>query len=142
MADLCRVFIAGNFNADIERHLRDDGTIYGTTTLCAGRTALVGGQPIAITVNILVEVVGASRVASVAQQFGSGSRVLIEGHLEQRVYDEVQLLPRADNTAEVMVRVARRELVVVIDTILNAAQPIPENEASKQPSRLFWQEQA
>ena len=142
MSDLCRVFVVGNFNADIERRLRDDGTTYGVTTLCVGRTVLVGGQPVTTTTSIPVEAIGASRVASVAQQFGAGSRVLIEGHLEYRNYDEIQALPRADGSGNVLVRVPHGELVVVIDTLLNAAHPIAASEVGQHPAHIFWQEQS
>lgn len=121
MTDMCRVFVVGNFGADIVRCRQDDGTVYGTTILRVGRTDLVRGQPVTTTVSIPLVIIGASRVASIAQQFGAGSRVLIEGHLEARP--------------------PRSELVLVIDTILNAAQPLPTPEAQHQPPLVAWQEQ-
>ncbi|NTU78443.1 MAG: hypothetical protein HGA45_03425 [Chloroflexales bacterium] len=78
MSDLCRVLVVGNFSRDLERRVRADGVAYGITTICAGRMQLVSGHPLLETLRVTAEVVGATRVASVAQQFGAGSRVLIE----------------------------------------------------------------
>lgn len=126
MSDMCRVFMVGNFGADIVRRRRDDGTCYGVTTLCVGRTDLLNGQPITTTVSVPIAIVGVSRVASIGQQFGAGSRVLVEGHLESHT----------------LLDTAQPELVVVIDTILNAATAVSDPEAQRQPTRIAWQEQS
>lgn len=118
MANLCRVFVVGNFQRDIERSVGDDGTVIGTSVLCVGRTTLRRGHPEHQIVQIPFEVIGAARVASVAQQFGAGSRVLIEGHLEGR-------------------RSGATPLVLVVDTILNAEIPAPAAEAVRQPRQRF-----
>lgn len=118
MADLCRVFVVGNLQRDIERSVGDDGTVIGTSVLCVGRTSLRRGQPEHQIVQIPLEVSGAARVANVAQQFGAGSRVLIEGHLEGR---QSRITP----------------IVLVVDTILNAEIPEPSAEAARQPRQRF-----
>lgn len=118
MADLCRVLVVGNLRSDIERRIHADGTVYGASLICAGRTILRRGYPETETVLIPIEVAGATRVASVAQQFGAGSRVLIEGHLEPR-------------------QAGGQPLVLVIDTIFNAESPEPAAEAARQPRRRF-----
>lgn len=140
MADLCRALVVGNFSRDVERQIQPDGTVVGVTTLCVGRTVLVNGYPQTETVRIPVEAVGAARAACVAQQFGAGSRVLIEGHLEVRETVSVERLVRADGAGEILVRVPQRELVLVIETIFNAATPLPAPEAQRQPARIAWQE--
>ncbi|PDW05075.1 hypothetical protein [Candidatus Viridilinea mediisalina] len=103
-----------------------------------GRTQLVAGHPVQATTQITVEVVGAARVASVAQQFGAGSRVLVEGHLELREATRSERLPLADGSGEVLVRVARRDLVLVLATIFNADPPLPAAEAQRQPAQVWW----
>lgn len=140
MADLCRALVVGNFSRDVERQIQPDGTVVGVTTLCVGRTVLVNGYPQTETVRIPVEAAGAARAASVAQQFGTGSRVLIEGHLEVRETVSVERLVREDGAGEILVRMPRSELVLVIETIFNAATPLPTTEAQRQPARIAWQE--
>ncbi|MEI8305577.1 MAG: hypothetical protein WCF99_00800 [Chloroflexales bacterium] len=140
MSDLCRVLIVGNLSRDLERRIRADGVVVGVTAICAGRVQLVGGHPLLETVRITAEVIGAVRVASVAQQFGVGSRVLVEGHLELREQAAIERLARADGAGEVLVQVPRSELVLVIATIFNAAPPPPAAEAQQQPAQIYWQE--
>ena len=118
MTDLCRVFLVGNITHDLVRQRSDDGTLYGATTLCVGQTELVGGAPVTTIVPVPIEVRGASRVAS-ADQFGAGSRVLMEGHLALR----------------------GAGLVVVVNAILNAGVPASTAEGSQQPTHHFWQDQ-
>jgi hypothetical protein len=140
VADLCRVFAVGNFDRDIERRLRPDGTITGRTMLCIGRTALVGGVVQNETTRIPVEVLGAVRVSSVAQQFGAGSRVLIEGHLELRETSGSEPCQGAKGAGELLVHVPHSELVLVIETVFNAATPLPAPEAERQPTSITWEE--
>lgn len=141
MTDMCRVFVVGNFAAGLTRR-REDGTWCGTTTLRVGRTDLVAGQPVTTTVSIPVVVLGASRVASVAQQFGAGSRVLIEGHLEQRESEHPHHSSRTSNGNDASMPTPHLELVLVIDTILNAAHAVAEPEARQQPRQIAWQEES
>ncbi|MEN9937520.1 MAG: hypothetical protein RLZZ387_4099 [Chloroflexota bacterium] len=140
MADLCRVLLVGNIEHDVERKVGAGGVTTGHTVICAGRTTLVSGYPQHETVRVDVEVVGAARVSAVAQQFGAGSRVLIEGHLERRETVGVERCLRADGAGDVFVQVPRSEVVLVIETIFNAATPLPAAEAQRQPTRLAWEE--
>lgn len=140
MSDLCRVLMIGHLSRDLERHMRGDGVVSAVSTLCAARTLLRTGQPVVETTRIAMEVVGAARVASVAQQFGTGSRVLVEGHLELRELARIERLPLADGTGEVLVRVPRSELALVVETIFNAEPPLPAAEAQRQSSQVWWQE--
>jgi hypothetical protein len=140
MADLCRVLVVGSLSRDIERRLRADGMVYGITTICAGRTQLVRGYPTTDTTRITMEVIGAVRVASLAQQVGAGSRVLAEGHLELRATDGVALLPRADGGGEVEVRYMREELVLVLDSVFNVDLPEPSEDATRHPAAIAWQD--
>lgn len=140
MTDMCRVFVVGNFAADFVRRRRDDGSCYGTTTLCVGRTDLRDGQPVTTTVSIPVIVIGASRVATIAQQFGFGSRVLIEGHLEQHPLEQLQSRSWPSDAGEAQGHIAQTQLVVVIDTILNAARAVSAPEAQQQPAQIAWRE--
>jgi hypothetical protein len=140
MSDLCRVLMIGHLSRDLERHIRDDGVVYAVSTLCAARTLLLAGRPVVETTRIAMEVVGAARVASVAQQFGMSSRVLVEGHLELRESVRIERLPLADGAGEVLVRVPRSELALVVETIFNAEPPLPAAEAQHQPSQVWWQE--
>lgn len=142
MSDLCRVLMIGHLSRDLQRRRRDDGVIYGVSTLCAARTLLVAGHPVVATTRLTLEVVGAARVASVAQQFGAGSRVLVEGHLELREATGIERLPLADGTGAVLVRVPRRELMLVVATIFNADPPLPTAEAQRQPAQVWWDEAA
>ena len=146
MSDLCRVFIVGKLSRDLERHVRADGVIYGETTICTGRMQLVGGYPVEESTRITAEVIGGARAASVAQQFGAGSRVLVEGHLELREATRIERLPHADGTGDVLAQVLRSELVLVIETIFNANPRLspmqtPSAEAQQQPVQVYWQEQ-
>lgn len=141
MTDMCRVFIVGNFAADIARRRGGDGSCYGTTTLCVGRTDLRDGQPVTTTVNIPIIVIGASRVATIAQQFRSGSRVLIEGHLERYAFEQPQQLSRTTGADNTHLHTPQPQLVVIIDTILNAAGAASAPEAQQQPRSIAWQEQ-
>lgn len=136
MSDLCRVFLVGNIRQDLQRQVREDGIWYGSSTICVGRTTLIGGRPVTETVHIPVEVIGAARVASVAQQFGAGSRVLVEGHLEERQPDAREHISSSDSSRHM----PQSKLVLVIDAIFNASAPIPATEAQQQPARVFWQE--
>lgn len=140
MSDLCRVLVVGNLSRDLERRVHADGVAYGVTTICAGRMQLVSGHLLLETLRITAEVVGATRVASVAQQFGAGSRVLVEGHLELREQTGIERLARVDGAGEVLVQVSRSELVLVIETIFNAASPAAAVEAQRQPAQVYWQE--
>ncbi|GAB4444159.1 MAG: hypothetical protein OHK0015_45180 [Chloroflexi bacterium OHK40] len=140
MSDLCRVLMVGNLSRDLERHVRADGVTYGVSTLCTARMHLVAGHPVLETTRITMEVVGAVRVAGVAQQFGAGSRVLVEGHLELREATRIERLPLADGMSEVLVHVPRSELVLVVETIFNADPPLPAAEAQRQPAQVWWQE--
>lgn len=139
MSDLCRVLVVGNLSRDLERQLRPDGVAYGTTSICAGRTMLVDGVPVTETVSIPVEIIGAARVAS-AMQFGAGSRVLIEGHLEAREELRTECHRRADGAGGVLVRVPRQVLVLVVDTIFNTGTPLPASDAQRQPAQVYWQD--
>lgn len=118
MSDYCRVVMVGHLSRDFERSTRNDGMIIGRSELCAARTMLVAGQPRTETVRVPVEVIGAARVSSITQQFGSSSRLLIEGHLEPRDHG----------------------LVVVIDVVFNADPPLPSEEAHQQPAQIAWWE--
>ncbi len=147
MSDLCRVLIVGNLSRDLERRVRADGITYGVTTICTGRTLLVGGYPVLETTRITVEVIGAARAASVAQQFGGGSQVLVEGHLELREGTRIERLPNADGAGDVLVRVPRSELVLVVETIFNAnpllsPMQTPSADAQRQPAQIYWEEEA
>lgn len=123
MADLCRVFVVGNLQRDVERRIDGEGTVIGVGTICVGSTVLRRGYPELTMVPIPIEVIGASRVASVAQQFGAGSRVLVEGHLEGR-------------------GVGMTPLVLVIDAMLNADIPEPTSEAARQPRQRFGERES
>jgi hypothetical protein len=140
MGDLCRVLIVGNLGRDIERRLQPDGTVVGVTTVCVGRTVLVNGIPQRETVSVPVEAIGSARAASLAQQFGAGSRVLIEGHLERRETVIVERCARADGAGDVLVQVSCSDLVLVVETIFNAAVPLPAPEAQRQPAQVAWEQ--
>jgi hypothetical protein len=139
MADLCRVILAGHLSRDFERTVRPaDGMVVASSELCVGRTALIAGYPVTTTTRIPVEVIGAAHVAAVSQQFGSGSRLLIEGHLELREENRVERWPAVHGGGDVLVKTSRAELVVVIDSVLNADVPQAAAEAASQPDSLWW----
>lgn len=142
MADLCRVLVIGNFERDVERKVGAGGVVTGHSIICTGRTTLVNGYPQHETVRVAVEIVGGARVSVVAQQFGAGSRVLLEGHLERRETVGMERCLRADGAGDVFVQVSRSELVLVVETIFNAATPLPASEAQRQPGHLPWEEGA
>ena len=126
MSDYCRVTLVGNLRSDVQivRMAGDPGQVVGVTTVCVARTVLRDGEPVQVTVPIPVEIHGAARAARVAQGFGAGSRILLDGYLdlrERRVGE--RCTTTADGQQTVAVVVPRNYLVVVVDTIFNADIP-------------------
>jgi hypothetical protein len=109
--------------------------VIGVTTVCVARTQLTQGEPEHVTVPIPVEIIGAARSARAAQLFGSGSRIVLDGHLELRETSRAETLATADAQREVAVIVPRTTLVLVVDAIFNADLPTPAPEAQRQAVR-------
>jgi single-stranded DNA-binding protein len=137
MADYCRVTVVGNLSSDIQqtRATGDPRQVIGVTTVCVARTQLTQGEPEHVTVPIPVEIIGAARSARAAQLFGSGSRIVLDGHLELRETSRAETLATADARREIAVIVPRTTLVLVVDAIFNADLPTPAPEAQRQAVR-------
>lgn len=133
MADYCRITVVGNLRTDIQqtRAAYDPHQVIGVTTVCVAQTRLTQGQPDQTTVPIPIEISGATRSARVAQLFGAGSRVVLDGHLERRETTTVEELPSADGRHMQTVLVPRTTLVLVVEAIFNADLPTPTAEAQR-----------
>jgi single-stranded DNA-binding protein len=133
MADYCRITIVGNLSSDIQqtRSADDPRQVIGGTTVCVSRTQLTQGELEHRTTSIPVEIVGAARAARVAQLFGAGSRIVLDGHLELRETIGTETLATADARREVAVIVPRTTLVLVVDAIFNADLPTLAPEAQQ-----------
>lgn len=128
--DLCRVLLIGNLATDLRSHVRRDGITRGCGTMCVARTVLQDGEPVDVVLAVPIEVIGAARVSAVTQQFYAGSRVLIEGHLEERQETHIEELDPVNGTHQVTVFVPGSRMVVVVDTIFSAESPVPSVAAS------------
>ncbi len=135
MADYCRLTVVGNLGSDIQpiRSTREPRQVIGVSTVCVAQTRLHDGMPCHETVSIPLEISGAARSAQAARHFGAGSRIVIDGHLEQRETTAVEPLAMPDGTVSVSVIVPRSWLVLVVDAIFNADLPELVPEAAHQP---------
>lgn len=111
MADYCRVTVVGNLSSDIQqlRSTADPSQVIGITSVCMTQTQLNQGEIEHVPLAIPIEIPGAARSARAAQMFGAGSRIVLDGHLEQR---------------EATVRVPYPRLVLIVDAIFNADVPL------------------
>lgn len=132
--DLCRVLLIGNLATDLRSCVGRDGITRGYGTVCVARTVLQHGEPVDMVLAVPIEVVGAARVSALAQQFRAGSRVLIEGHLEERQETHIEELDSVSGSYHVTAFVPRSRTVVVIDTIFSAESP----EFSATASHSVW----
>ncbi|MEI8305709.1 MAG: hypothetical protein WCF99_01470 [Chloroflexales bacterium] len=139
MPDYCRVTVVGNLSSDIQqkRSADDPHQVIGVTTVCVARTQLTQGEPQHVVVPIPVEIIGAARSARVAQLFGAGSRIVLDGHLELRETAEAATLTTVDGRHEVTVMVPRTVLVLVVNAIFNADLPTLVPEAQRQAGRAL-----
>ena len=122
--DYCRVTIVGNLRSDI-RHTRsadDPQQGIGVTSVCIARTLLIQGSPVQVTTTIPVEIIGAARAARAAQCFSAGSRIVIDGHLEERSHSADGIDHRYEEPGTAT---PRTWLVLVVDAIFNADLPSP-----------------
>jgi single-stranded DNA-binding protein len=125
MADYCRVTVVGNLSSAIKQvraeHISHQ--IIGVTTICVARMQLVNGEPHSETVPIPVEIIGGSRSARIAQLFGVGSRIIIDGHLALRETATEEQITTLDGQFIGTAMVSRIRLVLVVDAIFNADLP-------------------
>jgi len=122
--DYCRVTIVGNLRSDIwhTRSTDDPQQVIGVTSVCIARTQLCQGSPVQVTTTIPVEIIGAARAARAAQCFSAGSRIVIDGHIEERSHPADGIDHRREQLGTATPRTG---LVLVIDAIFNADLPSP-----------------
>ena len=118
MSDEVEIRIAGNLRCDV-RIEQCAGETVAVTQICAARSVIVEGALVEQMTCLTIELIGAVHAYAFARQHRKGSRVILRGHLEERVMVDTRRLPRADGAGEVAVLLERREHVVIVERLLH-----------------------